>query len=1088
MNNPFASVFRAVGLVFLLALLGLGIVKTLPADASSTQLPPRCDNFGDYGSTLEQDTTWTGDVYLGRDLIVRGNATLTITSGVHVYFCGDYSLSIGSLFDPARLNAVGTTQDPIVFQPVDGVTNWGQLYFGDSLDQASFLQHTILRKGGGLNPNETDAVLFISDRHSPPDLASPIIDRVTVEQSSAYGIRVAMDNENDPMPPSLTRVTITGSARAPFLLEAAAVSGLGREITTSGNAVEAIQVEGDSLNGGMFFDQRWRKHGIPYEILGSLYIRNNDNTKTHSTWIIDPGVTLLIHSDKDITIGSLYGDARLLVRGTEDMPVTFDRLDDQSAPWGSIIFDAFSVTDSELRWTNLLYGGGLPDEREAVLDKAGKGTLTLNHVAVKLSMNAAVEGTGGAIQVNRSLFQSNRRGINLWDTQSVWVRNSQFAGNSEGGLINNRPKTCVYAPGNWWGHSSGPGDSSAITNDGCAPAGRTNAGSGDSVSDGVIYWPWLQSGDFTVQDRSSISPGDMFYIIADGVDAGQLTVTLRDANGQPRAGKEVRLETTRGVLAQPTTLTDALGRTTAVITGTEIGPATITGINVTDNKPLETQTMVTFWQGPGDTGGLVDPGGTPYARPELLIEGEPFQVGFPVVFRLRMRNANATPVDVQVTYRVSSFGIGLNWTPVTTVSNTLAPGASWDALGGFTVPDTAHRCVAYELQFTTPGGQHTVLGWGFFSGQRNIKKTTPPPSDSGECKTDVYKLIPRSGGFRGVIKHGANMGQQMNGVRCNLNTNLRRSTGIAGAGRDYESIVTPRTFTGQALAPGNGVTQSQSDAATTMAQAVAQLASLNLAVAETYDRLQAASQAEDWGAALAQTQAYQDFQRQRADALDAVADAADALVAANQDAGLEETFTHQDYAAYLAELKTNGYDAETRAFHQATGLTDEEINAMLQAEIAALEESLPTTATEFNAILQELAAESRATAQKLRPFFPTTRAENEALQRVAANQVSFAVGNPTDTKATVELVVRPVDLPLQWTAFLDRAVVVELDAGAETQVTLTLDPGDQPVLKDVDVQVAVEGYINGELIGGVLVRQRVPGSMPNTIFLPMVQR
>jgi len=334
--------------------------------------------------------------------------------------------------------------------------------------------------------------------------------------------------------------------------------------------------------------------------------------------------------------------------------------------------------------------------------------------------------------------------------------------------------------------------------------------------------------------------------------------------------------------------------------------------------------------------------------------------------------------------------------------------------------------------------------------------------------------------------------QQMQAVNCVLNRDLNFALRQAASERDYKSVVTPRTFTGRPLVSGNGVSQAQADAATAMSDAVAELSSLELAVLETYNRLQSASEAQDWHSALLQTQAYQDFQQQRADALDTLANTAEALADANEAAGLNALFTPQDYAAYLAELQASGYDANSRTFFLGTGLSEDEIALMLQAEREAFEEALPTASVYFNTPLRDMASESRATAQALRAFFPTSQtvkaaAQEDARQQVAGYQIPFALGNPTEISRTVTLVIRPVDMPLQWQASLSQAAV-KLGAGQQTEVALMLDPGDQPVLKDVDVQVAVEGYLDGELIGGVLVRQWVPGEVGYKVYLPVIQR
>jgi hypothetical protein len=1067
------------------------------APVAAQTLPARCQNNGDYGIIIDQDTVWSDDVYIGQDLRIR-NAVLTIEPGVTIFFCGNYNLQIGDLFAPASLNAVGTADAPIVFEPAPTVANWGWLSFQDSLEQVSVLQHAMLRRGGARSPASSDAAaLSISNRHDPPGLASPQIDQVRVEQSASNGIFIYPDVENDPTPAVLSRVTVTGSARAPFRMAAAAATGLGEGIVTENNAIERIQIVGDDLRGDMFFDQYWRNHGTPYEILGNLLLQNRNPANTaFTTWEIQAGTTLLIHENRSLTIGGLISsNARLIARGTEDAPIIFTRADETVPQWGRITLNNFTTAASELHWVELLHGGGEPNlsQPQGVVTQQGRGLLTMANVTIKFSKNAAFYSgffaTSGGFQISDSLFELNRIGLQLWDTRGS-VRGSRFVNNIEGAIRNNRANTsCVDAAGNWWGDASGPADASDAAADACTSAGRTNSGSGDGVSDGVVYWPWLQNAAGVPQDRSSISPGVNFWIIADGADSALLTVTLRDANGLPLSGKTVRLETTRGTLTQPATPTDALGRTTATITSTTPGEAVITGVNVTDNTALETRATLIFWQGSGDTGGLVQSGGTPYARPDLVIEGQPFEVGFPVAFRLPMRNTNAAPVDVTVDFRVSNFGIGQTWTPVATQTRTLAPGETWNAQAGFIPPDTEHRCVAYDITYTTASGQVVVANNGSFSGQRNLKNATTPQAPPKKCDPNAKKLIPTKVGIKGVRKHLQNLQQQTQQIICVLNRDLGFDTQALSNERDYRTVVTPRSFTAQPLLAGNDVTQAQAAAGTTMAQVVAQLNGLDLALFETYARMQRAAEAGDWASALVQSRAYRTFQLERADALDHLAAAVDALIAANLAAGFDPIYSSNDYNEYLAALKADGYDADTVAFQRNSGLSEAEIAALLATEIATLEQNLPTAGVSLNGILRDLAAESRTTAQTLRAFLPAAQlAQANGLEPVASNAIPFVVGNPTDSAATVTLVIRPIDLPLHWRASLDHASIA-LEAGAQTEAILTLDPGGQSIPRDVDIHVAVEGYINDELIGGIIIRQRLPGTASaGTIFLPLMQR
>ncbi len=1077
--------FAVMGLMFLFALLLLPIESTVQAQG----LPEGCNGGGDYGSFITEDTTWSGEVYLGRKLTVR-ESTLTIMPGTQVFFCGEFSLAIGDLFNPARLVAVGSVSEPIVFDSAVAGMKWESLYFGDAHTDGSIVQYVELKNGGGNDPMADVGVLQISNRSYVMTRTTPVVDYMTITGSGAYGVRLDVNEENDYTPAALTNLTISGSAAAPIISDAAGVSGFGQGLTFSNNITPTIQVRGNNLNGGMFFDQHWRKHALPYEILGSLYIRNNleDEGKPFSTWTIDPGVTILVHPEAGFTIGSLYGDARLVANGTEDEPITITRLNESSNPWAGIGFDAWSKTNSELSHVKLHYGGDLANEeaRHSVLKKDGTGSLSLDHVEVWYSQNTGLYSTNGDFDINASSFRLNRVGIDVFDTDGV-IRNSSFINHAQSALINRWATThCIDAVGNYWGDANGPADTSNES-DACHST-RTNNSSGNAVSDGVLYWPWYASESGELTNRSSISPAQA-WVIGNGVDSTEIVVTVRDQNGNPLAGKTVELEATRGTLVQPTAPTDANGVTRASISSSETGEAIITGQNTTDNQPLAAQAALYFWQGAGDTGGLAQLSGAPYAYPQLVVEGEPFQIGFPVIFRLPMQNTRAQPLNVEVTYSVSNFGIGQRYTPASTIQKTLQPGDSWDAPGGFTPPDETHRCVQFDVTYGLASRLIDIEGNGRFTGSKNLKRTPPGPDTCD--KPNPFKLIPTKPGLGGVKKHGKNLKKQGGLVNECIKTQVN-SRHLSGGSRDYETVVTAPTYTAPTLSAGSDVSQAEADASNTLAQTAADLTELNIALSITRNRMDGASQAGEWHFAAVQYETYQAFQRQRAQLLDQYADQIATYLQVYQNAGNQDViFTPEDYRNDLIELQNNGYDAETLAYYRDSGFSQELIDYMLQQEIEAFSQS-NLVSTSFFEIMQNAQQEARETASELRSFYGTgtNRGGNENMTRIRPIETSFVVGNPTDSTATVNLVVRPVDLPMNWSYKLDQTSV-ELTAGQEISATLTLNPGDTPVLKDVDVRVAVEGWIGEQHIGGVIIQQRVPvmgQATDNMLYLPITIR
>jgi fibronectin type 3 domain-containing protein len=90
-------------------------------------------------------------------------------------------------------------------------------------------------------------------------------------------------------------------------------------------------------------------------------------------------------------------------------------------------------------------------------------------------------------------------------------------------------------------------------------------------------------------------------VVADGVASSTITVTLRDANGNPVAGKNVLLSSSRGAtdtIDQAALPTDAAGQTTGLVRSTTAGSSTITATDSTDALVLTQTVVLTFVAGP----------------------------------------------------------------------------------------------------------------------------------------------------------------------------------------------------------------------------------------------------------------------------------------------------------------------------------------------------------------------------------------------------------------------------------------------------------------------------------------------------------
>jgi len=574
---------------------------------------------------------------------------------------------------------------------------------------------------------------------------------------------------------------------------------------------------------------------------------------------------------------------------------------------------------------------------------------------------------------------------------------------------------------------------------------------------------------------------DKFYIITDGVDAAQVEITLRDVQGNPLSGKQVELKATVGNVQQPAGVTDGDGRVTAVVTGTNPGYAYLTAYNVTDDTPVAGIGGATFWHGNSNAGGLISADGTPYASPDLIITGKPFQVGSPVGMNTPMRNSNPFSVDVTVVYGVSNLNVGTRFTPVYTASQTLQPGQSWDASGVWLPATSGHRCILASITVDDGQSLQSAPAATTTSLQQNTNQDPCNPDS-----LDPGQALPKTPG--GLVKVATTLYKLYNLAKkanqC-LDESLQFASFGAGGAGDYKVVVTPATYSPPTIAADSEITQAQADALNDLAETSGQLLSLNLAMGATSQRMNWASQATSVSTSSGlmaansnsffyldlQYQAYRDFANQYADKLDEFADEIDALLAITP--GADTTYyLPEDFQITRDEIASTGFDAEIKTFYQQTGLSTSLIS-QLEADLVADYDRSPFEIISWSMALGNIQTDARAIASRLRGMYPSQNLSTNAVNSVSVNSMfvrplpfTFDVGHPFNNTRDVDLVVRLLNLPLDWTYELNSPSFT-LAAGEVANATLTLYPGSDMLEGDL-VQVAVEGYVDGELVGGII--------------------
>lgn len=218
---------------------------------------------------------------------------------------------------------------------------------------------------------------------------------------------------------------------------------------------------------------------------------------------VEPGATLRIEAGTvvKLSIGTYSGNeliinGQLEARGTADAPVVFTSLrDDQYG--GDTNGDGAATTGAPGQWSAITFGSGSRGRIIHTIIRYGGGDY--DHYSTK----ALLRNFGGDVLLeNVELTQSGAAGVYA-ENGPMTLRKCRVTANGTHGVFNSTPKFAVDARQVWWGDPSGPYHRT-----------KNPAGSGDEVSDGVLFFPWATDEAGTVPTQvivegpARVSPGD----------------------------------------------------------------------------------------------------------------------------------------------------------------------------------------------------------------------------------------------------------------------------------------------------------------------------------------------------------------------------------------------------------------------------------------------------------------------------------------------------------------------------------------------------------------------------------------------------
>jgi hypothetical protein len=1001
---------------------------------------------------ISSDTTWSVadspfDV-CASGVSVGSGVTLTIEPGVVAQFEEGAS---SKLIVIGTVNALGTDTQPITLTAVVATPgSWRGISADGSVATPAIvnLDHVMLDYGG--DSGSYGAQVYADHAHIA-------INHSIMSYGAGRGVYASFTANFD-----IQNTTFTNNGLDAVTLNTPRVDLSMSNLNASGNGMDGIRLLGTTTWPGQ---RHWTNPGIPYIVDGQM------SNAVGDILVINPGSIL-----RFTPVGFLSIGGELQAQGTALEPILMTGLTQSSGSWrGIVVFGSGQLAVAELDYATVEYGGS-----------------DVNGANIELQ-------NGKVIAHNSIIRYSANDGIRLDSNAEGMILNSQIYGNSNYGINNLTPTKGILATNNWWGDVGGP--QSDIP--------QCSSGQGDRVTAGVLFVPILADPGANVILPLSDAPNltlipRRWFAPADGTSKIYFDITLVDGNGYPLPGRTIKLHSTLGTVFDGG-LTDAQGKTLAYLTSNSTGDAqvyaSVDPLTACEGS-LSPDSKVTFTT-PAPFIDLMPDDSAPYSNNNIWVNPLPVIVGVPTTIYARLTNPLTTTVTADVEFAYAQAGVGLAFGPIADFTGVTIMAESSKVLSAAVIPPiSGHYCVQVSYNITQIGSQAGIVqAQQFKQFNWNAQQGTPISSQSKDSLNKANQA------FNAVKKLPAGPTQIQKGIIDewwgwvkDTASKISQALGFDPARQDYTTPTMPVWHQFAPVLPDPYISAQRAAAINAVSDSLLNVQAYGTAAETALDRYAGASVAGSlyWAAAQSNEMLY--YEQQLGNALLSYADSLDSFVAVLQAEGETQTIiTVEDVIAYQTRLATSGFtQQEIDDAHQA-GLSDNDIEDLRQEIIATNPSDI---AGDLITIYTDEANTARVTGNAiLNPavFDPGYHVgaglQNQPVVQNSMAQVydqttSFLLSNPYPTNSAVFLSVRRIGIPPDWTVNVSPAQII-LDPGQQITVTVNTVAGS-PIPQGAHPRVAVEGYINGQLIGGITFDSLAPlylpfdGYIPN--FLPFTDR
>jgi hypothetical protein len=1013
--------------------------------------------------SIASTTTWTAGTYdvCASGASVAAGVTLTLDPGVNVTFQNN---STNYFYVYGSLIAIGTDAQKITFSgDVATPGSWGGIVALGTVSANTTLTLTnVVVNDGGINSSYPGAVYA--------DRAVVTINHTTIENSLSNGFDATNLAQYE-----IHNSNFTGNGLYPLRLNDPSSNLRLTSLTASGNGTNAVYVVG--LNMTMHGQVEWNNPGLPYIWDGAVANAYGDSLT------IDPGITLQFSASGALNIGG-----KLSALGTADQPILMTGLTQTPGAWIGI------------------YADGGAQQAVVQLDY-----VTIEYAGQDIS-GANIELANATLIAHYSIIRNSAKdGVKIDNNATASILNSQIYGNTAPtyyGIRNGQPARAILATNDYWGDVGGP-RSDVLA----CPSGL-----GDKVTAGVLYSPIAtapaQTASFPLSNAPvlTLTPR-RWFAPADNATRVYFDIALHDGNGAPLPGRTIVLNTNLGSALGGTT--DALGKTFGYITSNTTGLADVTAMvsGLTGcETALSPDSQITFTTPVLPGLDLMPDDKSPYNNGDIRVSPMPVIKGVLTTIYATLTNPQSSPLTVNVEFDFVQSGIGLVFGPIATLNNQVIQANSSVTLSAtFTPPESGHYCVEVVYSIVTPAApgmpaQPAVQQLKPFNLNVQQPTTSPSGKDASLSKTRTsLKNVNRFVGRAYDNSITVPLAVANAGIEWDLNNAEKISNALQGdpPAQDYTVISMPQVLQLPLMPYVAGVPNARVDALNALDSALAQANAYGTAAALAFDRAGGAAEAADLNWQSIQTGVMLEDNQLFGQALITAAQKIDALLTEAAGDGVTQLIIPEsDVVTMQQNLTSSGFSAQEIADAHALGLTD--------ADIAAIRLSIETAnpadlAGDVIANMHQISADfyllggGLSNPSFFSPGYSVTGAPTPLQPQATGNtmaqaydtQTTIVLANPNSTPATINLSVRRLDLPADWSVDVTPAQVT-LAGNAQTTVTVTIVAGS-PVPQGSVPEVAVEGYIGTQLLGGVTIEVTVPiywpfnGKLIRT-YLPVLSR